>query len=378
MLLERILRGLSERLDGRVGGATRADRVICLDDSQASRQGCLLLIFGDDGAAPSLVAKAAPIDAARRRAGQPIYELEFENLRSLEQRGLNRHGPAAPLPLAAWRDAGLLFTVQTALAGELLKNVPGRALFGPQPHQQTLDSVLGWWKRFQQCFGVQRVLLDEGLYGAMVRQPVQQFLSRFRTEADERDFLSHRLEREQRLLGLELPLMVRHGDFCPANMLRLQRTVALFDWEFPLRHGLPLFDLFHFFASVRFPFAGLRGESGHFASFCEVFWGASYFSRAVRGRLAEVADEQRIPREALGDLFLLSLIEIANLKYEALIEIHGAPPPSPGGGPGTAGSTPWELAGGTDKDVPFACIRGAALQNLRFIVRNGPPRLLPD
>ena len=73
----------------------------------------------------------------------------------------------------------------------------------------------------------------------------------------------------------------------------------------------------------------------------------------------------------MGDLFVLSLLQIANLKFEALLEIHGESAeerPRP--------RAPWLSAGGTTKDVPFACIRDGVLQNLRVVVRRGlPPRL---
>ena len=78
--------------------------------------------------------------------------------------------------------------------------------------------------------------------------PIARFRRRFLLEPDEGDFLSRRYEREKPLEGVELPLMMRHGDFCTANLVLQDSGVGVFDWEFPLRHRLPLFDLFYFFA----------------------------------------------------------------------------------------------------------------------------------
>jgi hypothetical protein len=370
-MLDRILRGVMERLEPERRRSVDPARVVALDDSQGPRRGCLLLLFDAASDAPVLIAKGGPLAAARMRGGKSIYEIEFENLQALQRMGMNDSAPGTPEPLGLWRDDELLVTLQAGLPGRLLKNVPGPELFRPDALAPTLDAVLDWWERLQRLCGVQRAEVTEGFYETRILRAVDGFRRRFALEPDEIEFLERRFLDERRLAGLELPLMAQHGDFCPANMVQQGNRIAVFDWEFPLRHRLPLFDLFHFFGSLRFPFGGPRGESTHFASFVEVFWGEGYFQRALRERLRAICAAHAVPETAVEDLFLLALIRIANLKYEALVEIFGAPRAADA-------PTAWEAAGGTDKDVPFACIRDGVFENLRHVVRAGLPPLLRE
>jgi len=375
MRLQRILDGVTARLAARGSPAVDLRRVICLDDAQGPRRGCLLLLFGAGDTAPRFVAKAAPLPQARLREGRPVYEIEHANLEHLERLGLNDERRSTPEPLGLWRDGELLISMQSALRGELLKNLPGRRLFAPERTDSTVRPILEWWHRLQQRFGVRHTVLGASLYEQWVLAPVARFRLRFALDRDELEFLDRRFERQRRLLGLELPFMVEHGDFCPANIMREGDRIGVFDWEFPLRHRLPLFDVFHFFSSLRFPFRGWRGEATHFESFVEVYWGQSHVARTLRGALTEICTTYDIPREALGDLFVLALLRIANLKYEALLEIYG--PPDTAVAPSDSRSR-WRLAGGRSKDVPFAHIRDGVFENLRRVVREGLPPWLGD
>ena len=87
--------------------------------------------------------------------------------------------------------------------------------------------------------------------------------------------------------------------------------------------------------------------------------------------------EFEIDAELVGDLLVLSLIQIANLKYERLLEMHGIEEQ-----PATAHELSdadkrlrWESLGGPAADVPFACIRDGVFENLRTIARRGLPDL---
>ena len=216
--------------------------------------------------------------------------------------------------------------------------------------------------------------LDEAVYRERVTEQLDAFQRRFAVAPEERAFLDRRLRDERGLLGLDLPLFVRHGDLCTANMVQLRGGVGVFDWEFQLKHELPLFDVFHFFASLRYPFRGPRRESSHFESFVAVYWEENRMRREVFRRLDGLCERHGIPRQALGDLFLVSLIQIANLKYEGFTELYGSSradslPNRPAG----AGELPWRNIGGQDKNVPFACIKDGAFENTRYIARNGLP-----
>jgi Ser/Thr protein kinase RdoA (MazF antagonist) len=347
----------------------RADRVVSFDVTNRKIDGCCYLFFGADGRSPRLVAKAA-----RTAAGRAVFEIEHDNLRGLAARGMNAERPTVPTALGRWREGDTLITLQSALDGALLKNVPGPSLFAPAALGPTLDGVLGWWEHFQTRMGTREETLGDDAYAALVRAPVASFLRRYRTGTRVAALLEERFETRAALRGTRLPLMVRHGDFCAANMVLQPHGIGVFDWEFPLVHQTPLFDLFFFFASVRFPYSGRNGESSHFESFEAVYWGDSYFSRALRARLRRAAERFGVPAAALPDLLLLSLVQIANMKYEGLLVSHGLEELPTAASP-EARLARWQSFEEPDKNAPFACIRDGSFENLRLVAERGLPEL---
>ena len=106
-----------------------------------------------------------------------------------------------------------------------------------------------------------------------------------------------------------------------------------------------------------------------------MFWRDNYLNRAMRGCLRQSCQAFDISRDVVGDLLVLSLIQVANMKYESFLEAHGIEEQE------SVGDQPsddeklsrWRSFRAPDKDVPFACIRNGAFENLRFIVRHGIP-----
>ena len=80
---------------------------------------------------------------------------------------------------------------------------------------------------------------------------------------------------------------------------------------------------------------------------------------------------------AIADLFLLSLVHIANLKYDGVIEVRGeeAEQQLRGRGEDRAAALS-QFFGNADKDVPFACIRDGVSENLAAVARRGVPPML--
>lgn len=349
----------------------RTDSAVCFDVTNRRIDGSCYLFFGERGDEPLLVAKVA-----RTPAGKAVFETEYRNLETLQARGLNADRPTTPRPLGRFEDGDTLIALQSALPGTPMKNIPGRKLFSPQAVEASFDLVLAFWERLQRAFGIQRSRLDGPAYEADVLVPVRRFANSFRLDDDERAFLDARFARGRVLSGLELPRMVRHGDFCAANMVLGDAELGVFDWEFPLAHALPLFDLFFFFSSVRFPYAGRRGESSHFESFLAVWWDDTYFGRSARRRLAAAAAEHALDPSALSDLLLLSLIQVANMKYAGLVESHGLVLDLDRPATEADKAARWAAFERPDKDAPFACIRDGVFENLRAFVRRGAPPLV--
>jgi hypothetical protein len=349
--------------------AVASDRVVTFDVTNRKIDGTCYLFFAEGGEAPLLVAKAA-----RTPAGRAVFEIEHETLATLAAHGMNEGRARVPSALGCWREGEILITLQSALGGTLLKNVPGARLFSPEAIDRSVGAVLDWWRTLQQKVGTRELLLTGEAFDEYVARPVRLFRKRYLLDADEHEFLD-RWCGSNALRDARLPLMVDHGDFCAANMVLAGDEVAVFDWEFPLDHQLPFFDLFFFFSSVRFPYGGRQGESSHFDSFKRVFWEESYFRSAMTATLAGLCERFGVERRLLGDLLVLSTLRIANMKYEGLLVSHGL---SDLEGE-TIGEAPkrerWRSFDGPDKDAPFARMQDGVFHNLRELVRRGVPEL---
>ena len=347
--------------------AVAGDRVVTFDVTNRLIDGTCYLFFGEGGEVPLLVAKAA-----RTAAGRAVFEIEHQTLATLAARGMNDERARVPSALGCWRDGEILITLQSALGGTLMKNVPGAELFSPQAIDRSVAMVLDWWLTLQQKVGTRELQLTGEAFERHVLRPARLFRRRYLLDTDEHEFLE-RWCASNALHGARLPLMVDHGDFCAANMVLAGGEVAVFDWEFPLDHQLPFFDLFFFFSSVRFPYGGRQGESSHFDSFKQVFWEESYFRLALTSTLADLCGRFAIERRLLGDLLVLSTLRIANMKYEGLLTSHGLSDLE-GETIGEAQKEErWRAFDGPDKDAPFARLQDGVFHNFRQLVRRGVP-----
>lgn len=351
----------------------KSEKVIYLDASHGKIDGCVCLFFGCGGDDyPLVVAKGA-----RTAEGKGIYAVEFDNLLKMEKSGMNSGRRTTPEPLVLWHENGTQVTLQSALPGPLLKNIPGNILFSPKRVEQSIATVTGWWQNFQESFGVKWITLSDDAYFSNVLLSVKLFLKRFLLDRQEKGFLTHRYLEQNILMGERLPFMMQHGDFGTANIVMQPEGIGVIDWEYPLKHKLPLFDLFFFFSTLRFPYSGYRGESNHFRSFKEVFWGKSYINDAIRRSIMDICSIFQISERIVPDLFLLSLIQIVNMKYDAFLKSLGIHEDLELDAPssGNPKKTGRELVQGLEKNVPFSCIKKGVCENVRFLIRNGFPAL---
>jgi hypothetical protein len=359
-MLQHIRKRIESSLSAPERGAVDLDRFLCLDVSRGRMDGACCLFFDSRGSGPTLVAKAAR--SVERRA---VYRLDYDNLRKLDEAGLNAERETTPRPMGIGEERGVLVTLQSALPGRLMRNLPAPELFSPVRAAETIERVFSWLDRFQRAFGVRRLTLDDEDYETEVLALVRRFLGRYRVGREEEDLLLRRFDRQRRLLGLDLPLTVGHGDFCVANVVLQDRGIGVFDWEHPLVHRLPLYDLFFFFSSTRFPFGGLRRESDYSASMAEVYWGESYLNAALAERIGEACRTLSIPREAVADLFLLALLLRADRKYDVFTSASGVPD--------LPKERLWDQLREWERDAPLYQVRHGVLESLRKVTRSGLP-----
>jgi len=355
------------------GGATRVPgRSVYLDASNGAVDGSCFLFFDESGQTPVLVAKAA-----RTPEGRAIYRVEFETLEALESHGLNERQRTTPAPLGVWEEQGALITLQSALPGTLMKNLKGKELFSAERAAVTVDAVETWWTMFVERCGVQRERFSPQAYERVILTPVERFRRRFRMEDSQQHLLDRFYHDDSKLEGIDLPLMVRHGDFCTANMVLEQERVGVFDWEFPLDARLPLMDLFYFFSSLRYPYQGVRGESTHLDSFSAVYYEPGPLQRLLTESLHKACVQFDLPTDRLGVLLLFALIEVANMKYDALLEASGSAQDGLASGDPTDSQKHdfWQLIGPAGEDVPFASIVEGVALNVKLVADRGLPEL---
>jgi Ser/Thr protein kinase RdoA (MazF antagonist) len=359
-MLQHIRHRIESSLSAPEREAVDLDRFLCLDVSRGRVDGACCLFFDSRGSGPTLVAKAAR--SVERRA---VYRLDYENLVKLDEAGLNAERETTPRPLGIGEERGVLVTLQSALPGRLMRNLPASELFSPERVTETIDRVFSWLHGFQRAFGVRRLTLDEDAYDTEVLALVRRFLGRYRVGRDEEELLNRRFEQDRRLLGLELPLIVGHGDFCVANLVLQDRGIGAFDWEHPLVHRLPLYDLFFFFSSTRFPFGGLRRESDYSRSMLEVYWGKNYLNAALGEQVGEACRTLSIPRVAVADLFLLALLLRADRKYEVFTSASGISD--------LPKERLWAELRVWERNAPLYQVRHGVLESLRKVTGSGLP-----
>ncbi|MEM7395430.1 MAG: hypothetical protein AAF492_24120, partial [Verrucomicrobiota bacterium] len=127
------------------------DRMMYLDASNGLVDGCCCLFFDPKRDQPVLVGKAAASEA-----GRAVFEHEYETLTSMHEAGMNRDRITTPIPLLHRPGDDVLITLQSAVPGELMKNIPGRKLFAPSRAEETLQHVTDWWRLFHEKLGVDR------------------------------------------------------------------------------------------------------------------------------------------------------------------------------------------------------------------------------
>ncbi len=349
------------------------ERIVCLEGSDGLIDGCCCLVFDRVNSFPTIVVKAARSDY-----GKSVYKIDFENLLLLEKKGMNKYRCLTPSPLVQWDIEDVYITLQTAIPGQLMKNIRGAEFFSPDNISHSIEMIMAWCSQLQHRFGVKSQSISGDIYEHEVLTSLKKFRNRFILSNQERIFLNTVFEKDCPLLNIELPFMVRHSDFCTANMVIQTDGIGVFDWEYPLQHQLPLLDLLFFFSSVRFPYTGLRGESTYHDSFLNVYWEKNYFNDVLVGCLRNYCETFSIDWDIVPYLFLIFLIQIANRKFENFLKTNGTEE--------TLNLESkvadeekreiWKTFQNPDKNVPFACIKNGVSKNIEAITKKGFPKFM--
>ena len=107
--------------------------------------GCCCLFFKPDSDQLVMVAKGATTPS-----GKAVFDAEYASLKRMDEAGMNAQGITTPEPLFYQNTGGMLIAIQSAVPGELMKNILGRKLFAPSEADQNLRKISDWWTKLHE------------------------------------------------------------------------------------------------------------------------------------------------------------------------------------------------------------------------------------
>lgn len=199
------------------------------------RERVLVLPFPRRGSAPAGVLKVSRLPAFNRKTEEEQAGME----RVRAALGGSGAETAAALPAARGvvRHGDLAVGIEEYAAGRPLLLTGGRTA--------DLRLAVSWLTELHRRTESARAPWGEQEIAAWIEEPCSAFRRRFGSGREEERLFAAAREWADRLRGLPLPLVLRHRDFTPWNLLRDGRRLRVLDWE-GVRPGPPLCDLLHF------------------------------------------------------------------------------------------------------------------------------------
>lgn len=176
---------------------------------------------------------------------------EYQNLRSLHHLGADLITKTLPKPFLLEAINGRHYLLTSFHPGEEMEFNLALEEKRQQRFRQRFISILSWLIAFQKKTWEGSLSLNiqdaNNGYGRI--------LAEFRTSgpmtATEETFLLRLQNDMSELTNFSLPLVVRHGDFAPANVLWDGDNLFIIDWAEMRHRQLPLFDLFSFISGFK-------------------------------------------------------------------------------------------------------------------------------
>jgi len=271
-------------------------------------------VFADDEPYPRWVVKVP-----RSPKDNSLLASEYDLVHYLRKNGGEHVRATVPEPLLTATIAGHLIGVEPCLRGSSLD---GLLVLAPSRMDELLDLGISWLLRCQQEVGAHPQQLSEGQIEAHFARPIELLSLTAQLTLEERAFLEDVLCRVRQMARVPLPLVFRHGDFRPANILLDGQAIHVLDWEFGVPASLPLMDVFGYLARVHARSVGLEEIDGYLedylVAFDEVFIrGGSFAGRTARW-VEQAGRALGVEVEWLDILLAMFLVTEAN-KYHAFL-----------------------------------------------------------
>ncbi len=275
-------------------------------------------LFPDDATEPLFVAKMR-----RSPAENEWLSREYDLIQHLRRNGSEFVRATIPGPLAQLEVAGYLVVLEPYLQGKAMDG-----LIASKKGQDEgllagcLDRAIGWLLKCQLETPLQMARLTEEQVERHFLMPIARLRSTARLTDAESAYLDRLTARIRRIARLPLPLVFKHGDFQPGNILLQGEALQVIDWEFGRALALPLLDLFGFLLRTHARRLGLEEMDGfledYLANFASVFFDGGEFAGYTDTYVARGLSSLEIDNAWAPVLFAMFLITEAN-KYEALL-----------------------------------------------------------
>jgi hypothetical protein len=179
-----------------------------------------------------------------------------------------------------------------------------------------LDLALDWLLRCQQSTLTPPHHLSEQELDIYLRWPIAYMKATSRLTPNEAAYLDTLMDDINRLAALPLPLVFKHGDFQPGNILVNGKAVHVIDWEFGAVLDLPLHDVFGFIARTYARYRGMEEMDGfledYIADFEAVFFADGEFTQYTRKYVEQACLALGVDEAWVRQLFALFIVNEAN------------------------------------------------------------------
>lgn len=222
----------------------------------------------------------------------------------------------------------------TTLNGHLVgiePHIPGRPMDGLMSEAdsltapaivENLDAAAHWLLRCQRDTLAQSGRLTSKQVHAHLLDPIAQIKATCRLNSLEMAYLDWLSGQIEALASRPLPLVFKHGDFQPGNLLVDGRALRVLDWEFGAVAAPPLLDLFGFLMRTYARYRGQEEMDGYLedymSDFEDVFFEGGQFSSTSLAYVSSACEVLHIDPAWVEVLFGLFVVTEAN-KYFTLL-----------------------------------------------------------
>jgi len=275
-------------------------------------------VFVNDEAQPRWVAKMP-----RSPRDNGVLDHEYSVTRHLRETGSGYVRDTVAGPVLTATISGNLVGIEPYLQGRPMDGLMSVARSCDAPEVvNNLDLALDWLLRCQQSNLTPPHRLSEQELDIYLRWPIAYMKATSRLTPNEAAYLDTLLDDINRLADLPLPLVFKHGDFQPGNILVNGKAVNVIDWEFGAVLDLPLHDVFGFIARTYARYRGMEEMDGfledYIADFEAVFFADGEFTQYTRKHVEQACLALGVEEAWVRPLFALFIVNEAN-KYHALL-----------------------------------------------------------